>query len=113
MITNDVSARDVTATEDAILRKLRVPSHVHAGRSGSSHFEDGDGERFVDLRLQLHVNGEVRQDSTVDMIYRPHEALACLTRFQHLDASAISVLTGTPGGTAPKAPQSRSRLSAI
>ena len=62
-------------------------------------------KRFGDLRLQLRVNGEVRQNMLVDgdMIYRPLQALQALTRFQRLDAGDL-VLTGTPAGTALSAP---------
>ncbi len=54
--------------------------------------------RFDDLRLRLKVNGQLRQDSTVkaDMIYKPVQALAALTRFQALSAGDL-ILTGTPG----------------
>ena len=61
--------------------------------------------RFGELRLQLRVNGEPRQDSTVDgdMIYRPVQALAALALFQELSAGDL-VITGTPVGTALSAP---------
>jgi 2-keto-4-pentenoate hydratase/2-oxohepta-3-ene-1,7-dioic acid hydratase in catechol pathway len=57
------------------------------------------------LRLQLRVNGELRQDAAVggDMIYRPVRALQELSRFQRLDVGDL-VLTGTPAGTALSAP---------
>ncbi len=62
-------------------------------------------KRFGDLRLRLRVNGEIRQDMTVDgdMIYPPVQALQALARFQHLDPGDL-VLTGTPVGTALSAP---------
>ena len=58
-------------------------------------------KRFGDLRLQLRVNGEVRQDMIVegDILYPPVQALQALTKFQKLEAGDI-VLTGTPVGTA-------------
>jgi 2-keto-4-pentenoate hydratase/2-oxohepta-3-ene-1,7-dioic acid hydratase in catechol pathway len=57
------------------------------------------------LRLHLRVNGELRQDSTVDgdMIYRPVAALSALARFQRMQPGDL-VLTGTPVGTALSAP---------
>jgi 2-keto-4-pentenoate hydratase/2-oxohepta-3-ene-1,7-dioic acid hydratase in catechol pathway len=67
---------------------------------------DADGlKRFGDLRLQLRVNGEVRQNAVVegDMIYPPLQALGALARFQRLDAGDL-VMTGTPVGTALSAP---------
>ena len=62
-------------------------------------------KRFSDLRLRLWVNDELRQESMVgeDMIFGPVEALQALTRFQRLDPGDL-LLTGTPGGTALKAP---------
>ncbi len=62
-------------------------------------------KRFGDLRLQLRVNGEVRQNTVVegDMIYPPLQALQALARFQRLDAGDL-VMTGTPVGTALSAP---------
>jgi 2-keto-4-pentenoate hydratase/2-oxohepta-3-ene-1,7-dioic acid hydratase in catechol pathway len=60
--------------------------------------------RLATLRLTLAVNGEVRQDSTVaDMIVPPARALTLLSRFQPL-APGDLLLTGTPGGTALRAP---------
>ena len=58
-------------------------------------------KRFGDLRLQLRVNGEVRQDMVVegDILYPPVQALQALSKFQKLDAGDI-LLTGTPVGTA-------------
>jgi 2-keto-4-pentenoate hydratase/2-oxohepta-3-ene-1,7-dioic acid hydratase in catechol pathway len=62
-------------------------------------------KRFGDLRLQLRVNGELRQDMLVDgdMLYRPLQALQSLTRFQDLAAGDL-IMTGTPAGTALSAP---------
>ena len=60
--------------------------------------------RLDRLRLTLSVNGQRRQDSTVqDMIVRPAKALTLLSRFQPLSPGDL-LLTGTPGGTALKAP---------
>jgi len=58
-------------------------------------------KRFDDLRLQLSVNGEIRQNMPVggDMLYPPIEALQALSRFQRLEPGDL-VLTGTPVGTA-------------
>ena len=63
-----------------------------------------DLARLDSLRLTLSVNGEVRQDSTpADMIVRPARALTLLSRFQPM-APGDLLLTGTPAGTALKAP---------
>jgi 2-keto-4-pentenoate hydratase/2-oxohepta-3-ene-1,7-dioic acid hydratase in catechol pathway len=62
-------------------------------------------KRFGDLRLQLRVSGEVRQNMLVggDMLYKPLQALQSLARFQDLAAGDL-ILTGTPAGTALSAP---------
>ena len=64
-----------------------------------------DWKRFGNLRLQLRVNGQLRQDMRVagDMIYPQLQALQSLTRFQDLSAGDL-ILTGTPAGTALSAP---------
>jgi 2-keto-4-pentenoate hydratase/2-oxohepta-3-ene-1,7-dioic acid hydratase in catechol pathway len=63
-----------------------------------------DLARLPSLRLTLRVNGEVRQDAAAtDMIVRPAQALTLLARFQPMAAGDL-LLTGTPGGTALKAP---------
>ena len=71
-----------------------------------------DLARLGSLRLTLSVNGEVRQDSTAaDMIVHPAQALTLLSRFQPM-APGDLLLTGTPGGTALKAPAKIAGLAA-
>ncbi|MGE5696526.1 MAG: fumarylacetoacetate hydrolase family protein [Candidatus Sericytochromatia bacterium] len=104
VVTNDVSARDVQLTKTQFYESKSYPTFTPVGPA--LVLLDGDEfDRFGELRLQLRVNGELRQDSTVDgdMIYRPVQALAGLTRFQQLSAGDL-VLTGTPVGTALSAP---------
>ncbi|WP_328663888.1 fumarylacetoacetate hydrolase family protein [Streptomyces sp. NBC_00328] len=103
VITNDVSARDVQLTKTQFYESKSYPTFTPTG----PHLALLDTEDFahlLDLRLQLSVNGDLRQDRTLtDMIVRPAEALTLLARFQTLDAGDL-LLTGTPGGTALKAP---------
>lgn len=103
VVTNDVSARDIQLTKTQFYESKSYPTFTPVGPYLT--LVDGDElSRLGELRLTLSVNGEVRQDSTVaDMIVRPEEALTLLARFQVLDAGDL-VLTGTPGGTALKAP---------
>ncbi|WP_410869590.1 fumarylacetoacetate hydrolase family protein [Nocardia sp. A7] len=103
VITNDVSARDVQLPKTQFYEGKSYPTFTPAGPV-LLLLEPGDFDRFSDLCLTLRVNGEVRQNSTVaDMIYRPLETLRVLTGFQRMDAGDL-LLTGTPGGTALKAP---------
>jgi 2-keto-4-pentenoate hydratase/2-oxohepta-3-ene-1,7-dioic acid hydratase in catechol pathway len=104
VVTNDVSARDVQLTKTQFYEAKSYPTFTPVGPA--LVLVDADElRRFGELRMRLRVNGEPRQDSTVDgdMIYRPVEALAALARFQKLSAGDL-VLTGTPVGTALSAP---------
>jgi len=104
VVTNDVSARDIQLTKTQFYESKSYPSFTPVGPA--LVLVDADElARFGELRLRLRVNGELRQDSTVDedMIYRPVPALAALARFQRLCAGDL-VLTGTPVGTALSAP---------
>lgn len=104
VVANDVSARDVQLPKTQFYESKSYPTFTPVGPA-LVLLDDDDLARFDELRLQLRVNGQLRQDMTVgaDMIYRPLQALQALTKFQRLDAGDL-VLTGTPGGTALKAP---------
>lgn len=104
VITNDVSARDVQLPKTQFYEAKSYPTFTPVGPV-LVLLDAAEFARFDDLRLTLRVNGEIRQDRKVggDMIYGPVEALRTLAGFQRLDAGDL-VLTGTPGGTALKAP---------
>ncbi|MEU6201014.1 fumarylacetoacetate hydrolase family protein [Streptomyces sp. NPDC047061] len=103
VITNDVSARDVQLTKTQFYESKSYPTFTPTGPY-LALLEPEDFARLLDLRLQLSVNGELRQDRTLaDMIVNPARALTLLARFQTLDPGDL-LLTGTPGGTALKAP---------
>ena len=99
-----MSARDVQLPQTQFYEAKSYPTFTPVGPA-LVLLDADELKRFGDLRLQLRVNGEVRQNMVVDgdMIYRPLEALQALTRFQRLDAGDL-VLTGTPAGTALSAP---------
>ncbi|MEU6590036.1 fumarylacetoacetate hydrolase family protein [Streptomyces sp. NPDC046881] len=103
VITNDVSARDVQLTKTQFYESKSYPTFTPTGPY-LSLLEPADFAHLLDLRLRLSVNGEPRQDRTLaDMIVRPAQALTLLARFQTLGPGDL-LLTGTPGGTALKAP---------
>ena len=104
VVTNDVSARDIQLPKTQFYEAKSYPTFTPVGPA-LVLLDAGELKRFSDLRLQLRVNGELRQDSVVggDMIYPPLRALQELTRFQRLDVGDL-VLTGTPAGTALSAP---------
>ncbi|MFF3346650.1 fumarylacetoacetate hydrolase family protein [Streptomyces sp. NPDC002779] len=103
VVTNDVSARDVQLTKTQFYESKSYPTFTPTGPY-LALLEPEDFAHLLDLRLRLSVNGELRQDRTLaDMIVRPAQALTLLARFQTLDPGDL-LLTGTPGGTALKAP---------
>lgn len=103
VLTNDVSARDVQLTKTQFYESKSYPTFTPTGPY-LALLEPEDFAHLLNLRLRLSVNGEPRQDRTLaDMIVRPAQALTLLARFQTLDRGDL-LLTGTPGGTALKAP---------
>jgi 2-keto-4-pentenoate hydratase/2-oxohepta-3-ene-1,7-dioic acid hydratase in catechol pathway len=103
VITNDVSARDLQLPKTQFFESKSYPTFTPVGPRlvllGAAELA-----RFTDLRLQTWVNGELRQDqAAADMITGPVPALNILTGFQALSPGDL-LLTGTPGGTALKAP---------
>ncbi|MBT2422802.1 fumarylacetoacetate hydrolase family protein [Streptomyces sp. ISL-22] len=103
VITNDVSAREIQLTKTQFYESKSYPTFTPTGPH-LALLEPEDFAHLPDLRLRLSVNGELRQDRTLaDMIVRPAQALTLLARFQTLDPGDL-LLTGTPGGTALKAP---------
>ncbi|MEU6883352.1 fumarylacetoacetate hydrolase family protein [Streptomyces sp. NPDC046712] len=103
VLTNDVSARDVQLTKTQFYESKSYPTFTPTGPY-LALLEPEDFAHLLNLRMRLSVNGEPRQDRTLaDMIVRPAQALTLLARFQTLDPGDL-LLTGTPGGTALKAP---------
>jgi 2-keto-4-pentenoate hydratase/2-oxohepta-3-ene-1,7-dioic acid hydratase in catechol pathway len=103
VVTNDVSARQIQLTKTQFYEAKSYPTFTPAG-PWLTLVDAADLARLASLRLTLSVNGEVRQDAfAADMIVAPAQALTLLSRFQPL-APGDLLLTGTPGGTALKAP---------
>jgi len=104
VLTNDVSARDIQLPQTQFYEAKSYPTFTPVGPA-LVLLDADELKRFGDLRLQLRVSGEVRQNMVVDgdMIYQPLQALQSLTRFQNLNAGDL-IMTGTPVGTALSAP---------
>lgn len=103
VVTDDVSARQVQLTRTQFYEAKSYPTFTPVG-PWLTLVDAGELARLDRLRLQLSVNGQPRQDTTVaDMIVPPARALTLLSRFQPLSPGDL-VLTGTPGGTALTAP---------
>lgn len=103
VVTNDVSARDLQLPKTQFYESKSYRTFTPTGPA-LVILEPGELDRFAQLRLQLWVDGELRQDQLAsDMIYGPLESLNALARFQDL-APGDLLLTGTPVGTALSAP---------
>ncbi|MGI5290316.1 fumarylacetoacetate hydrolase family protein [Nonomuraea polychroma] len=103
VVADDVSARDVQLSKTQFYESKSYPTFTPLGPR-LVLLEAEEFARLVDLRLQLSVNQVLRQDRTVaDMIAPPAAALTALARFQEMAPGDV-LLTGTPGGTALKAP---------
>jgi 2-keto-4-pentenoate hydratase/2-oxohepta-3-ene-1,7-dioic acid hydratase in catechol pathway len=104
VVTNDVSARDVQLTKTQFYEAKSYPTFTPVGPA-LVLLDADELNRFGDLRLELQVNGEVRQNMLVhgDMIYPPLQVLQSLARFQRLGTGDL-IMTGTPVGTALGAP---------
>lgn len=103
VIANDVSARQIQLTRTQFYEAKSYPTFTPAG-PWLTLVDAADLARLGSLRLTLSVNGEMRQDAfAADMIVQPAQALTLLSRFQPLSPGDL-LLTGTPGGTALKAP---------
>jgi 2-keto-4-pentenoate hydratase/2-oxohepta-3-ene-1,7-dioic acid hydratase in catechol pathway len=103
VVANDVSARQVQLTKTQFYESKSYPTFTPVG-PWLTLVDAADLARLSSLQLTLQVNGETRQDAAAaDMIVRPARALTLLSRFQPMAAGDL-LLTGTPGGTALKAP---------
>jgi 2-keto-4-pentenoate hydratase/2-oxohepta-3-ene-1,7-dioic acid hydratase in catechol pathway len=103
VVANDVSARQVQLTKTQFYEAKSYPTFTPVG-PWLTLVDAADLARLSALRLTLSVNGQVRQDATAaDMIVAPARALTLLSRFQPM-APGDLLLTGTPGGTALRAP---------
>jgi 2-keto-4-pentenoate hydratase/2-oxohepta-3-ene-1,7-dioic acid hydratase in catechol pathway len=103
VVTNDISARQIQLTKTQFYESKSYPTFTPAG-PWLALADAADLARIGSLRLTLSVNGEVRQDAlAAEMITAPARALTALSKFQPLSPGDL-LLTGTPGGTALKAP---------
>ena len=103
VVADDISARQIQLTKTQFYEAKSYPTFTPVG-PWLTLVNAADLAHLNSLRLTLAVNGQVRQDSTAaDMIVRPAKALTLLSRFQPLGPGDL-LLTGTPGGTALKAP---------
>jgi 2-keto-4-pentenoate hydratase/2-oxohepta-3-ene-1,7-dioic acid hydratase in catechol pathway len=103
VVAQDVSARDVQLPKTQFYEAKSYPTFTPLSPR-LLLVDAGEFAAFDRLRLTCRVNDVVRQDCTAaDMITPPARALTLLARFQTMAPGDV-LLTGTPGGTALKAP---------
>ena len=103
VMADDLSARDVQLEQGQFYEGKSYPGFTPTGPR-LVLLEPGELALLPSLRLRLWVNGEPRQDgSAADMVTGPAAALTRLAGFQPMDPGDL-LLTGTPGGTALRAP---------
>ena len=103
VLHNDVSARDIQLPQQQF---YKGKSYRTFGPTGPwlTLVNADDLARLDDIELRLEVNGQVRQSTlAADLSYKPAETLTELAALQDLGPGDL-IVTGTPGGTAVKAP---------
>ena len=103
VLHNDVSARDVQLPQ---VQFYKGKSYRTFGPTGPwlTLVDAADIARLDEIEMTLTVNGETRQQTLcADLSYKPAETLTELSEIQDLGPGDL-VVTGTPGGTAVKAP---------
>ncbi len=103
VLHNDVSARDVQLPQ---VQFYKGKSYRTFGPTGPylTLVDAEDLAHFDEIELSLAVNGDQRQHTyAADLSYKPAETLTELSEIQDLGPGDL-VVTGTPGGTAVKAP---------
>jgi 2-keto-4-pentenoate hydratase/2-oxohepta-3-ene-1,7-dioic acid hydratase in catechol pathway len=111
VLHNDVSARDVQLPQTQF---YKGKSYRTFGPTGPwlTLVDAADLARLDEIELCLTVNGATRQHAfAADLSYKPAETLTELSELQDM-APGDLIVTGTPGGTAVKAPGSLKMLIA-
>ena len=103
VLHNDISARDVQLPQTQF---YKGKSYRTFGPTGPwlTLVDAADLARLDEIGVRLEVNGQLRQQAlAAELSYKPAETLTELSEIQDL-APGDLVVTGTPGGTAVKAP---------
>ena len=103
VLHNDISARDVQLPQTQF---YKGKSYRTFGPTGPwlTLVDAADLARLGEVAVHLEVNGRLRQKALeAELSYKPEETLTELSEIQDLGPGDL-VVTGTPGGTAVKAP---------
>ncbi|WP_266181422.1 fumarylacetoacetate hydrolase family protein [Dyella humicola] len=102
-IVNDLSARDVQLPQGQFYKGKSYRGFGPVGPRLTLLTVD-EWKRWPELRMQLSVNGQLRQDAyCAEMIHQPAATLTELSGLQDLRAGDL-IATGTPAGCAARAP---------
>jgi 2-keto-4-pentenoate hydratase/2-oxohepta-3-ene-1,7-dioic acid hydratase in catechol pathway len=99
ILCNDVSARDEQFGAP-VMQWFKGKSYRTFCPVGPVLYlmDEGDFARLYDLNLELKLNGDVRQQSSTDLlIHKPPKTLTDISEYANIYAGDC-VLTGTPGG---------------
>ena len=94
---NDVTARDLQRKDGQWTRGKGFDTFCAAG----PWMVPRDGVRFEDLRVRTYLDGELKQDGTVqDMLFDLDAILTYVAQFMTLEPGDL-IATGTPPGVGP------------
>lgn len=103
VLAHDVTARDIQIPQGQYFKGKSYKTFCPTGPN-LCLLEQSDFANLDDLRLELSVNGEPRQNErSGNMLFKPHESLSELSTITTLDPGDL-LLTGSPGGCALTAP---------
>lgn len=103
VVANDISARDCTARADAVSAHFVYDWLGHKGQDGFCPMGPGVTPAWLvpdpqQLRIQLFVNDELKQDAkTDDMVIGVSQLVAAASSMMTLQPGDV-ILTGTPAG---------------
>jgi fumarylpyruvate hydrolase len=97
----DMTRRDLQLAERAKQRPWDLGKDVENSAVFAPLTRAGDMDPIETQRIHLEVNGEVKQDATLDeLIWKIDEIICHLSGFYHLRPGDL-ILTGTPAGVGP------------
>ncbi|MDG2450466.1 MAG: fumarylacetoacetate hydrolase family protein [Saprospiraceae bacterium] len=105
VLANDMSPRDLQYRDD-YMQWFKAKSCRTMLPLGPVLYlmDKSDFKELYELKLQLWVNDELRQDATTDqLIFKPAATLTEISSFMNMNVGDL-LLTGTPGGVIVKAP---------
>ncbi len=104
-VINDVTARDIEKREGQWVRAKSYDTFAPLGP-----WIDTDVDPREGLRMELRVNGDVRQrGDTSDMVRDPYELVSFTSNVMTLEPGDV-IATGTPPGVGPMGPGDRVEL---